>query len=58
MVLVSYTDKSKTGTFRLGRVEKIEVDKDGLVRTCIVQYRLIRSDLPKEQMRIYFEGLK
>lgn len=58
IVLVSYTDKSKTGTFRLGRVDKIEVDEDGLVRTCVVQYRLVRSDLPKEDMMIYFKGLK
>ena len=57
-MLVSYTDKSKTGTFRLGRVDKIEVDEDGLVRTCVVQYRLVRSDLPKEDMMIYFKGLK
>ena len=58
IVLVSYPDKSKTGTFRLGRVDKIEVDEDGLVRTCVVRYRLVRSDLPKEDMMIYFKGLK
>ena len=58
IVLVSYPDKSKTGTFRLGRVDKIEVDEDGLVRTCVVKYRLVRSDLPKEDMMIYFKGLK
>ena len=58
IVLVSYTDKTKTGTFRLGRVDSIELDDDGLVRTCVVQYRLVRSDLPKEDMLIYFKGLK
>ena len=57
IVLVSYQDKSKTGTFRLGRVESVEVDKDGLVRTCTVQYRIVRADLPMEDMRIYFKGL-
>ena len=55
--MVSYQDKSKTGTFRLGRVESVEVDKDGLVRTCTVQYRIVRSDLPMEDLRIYFKGL-
>ena len=58
IVLISYSDKSKTGTFRLGRVESTEVDEDGLVRTCVVQYRLVRADLPKEDMLIYFKGLK
>ena len=58
VVLISYTDKSKTGTFRLGIVEDIEVDSDGLVRTCLVGYRLVRSDLPMEEMRFYYKGLK
>ena len=39
-------------------MKEIEIDKDELVRTCVVQYRLVRSDLPKEDMRIYFKGLK
>ena len=58
VVLVSYQDKSKTGTYRLGVVDSVEVDQDGLVRTCQVRYRLVRSDLPAEQLRIYFKGLK
>ena len=36
----------------------MQVDDDGLVRTCTVQYRLVRSDLPVEDLRIYFKGLK
>ena len=58
VVLINYTDKSKTGTWKLGRVESVELDEDGLVRTCVVEYRLVRSDLPAEELRIYFKGLK
>ena len=58
VVLISYSDKSKTGTFRLGIVEEIETDPDGLVRTCLVGYRLVRSDMPVEELKIYFKGLK
>ena len=58
VVLISYTDKSKTGTYRLGIVQQVEVDQDGLVRTCEVHYRLVRSDLPVEELRFYFKGLK
>ena len=58
VVLISYQDKSKTGTYRLGVVDNVEVDQDGLVRTCQVRYRLVRSDLPAEELRIYFRGLK
>ena len=58
VVLISYSDKSKTGTFRLGRVESVEHDEDQLVRTCVVQYRIVRADLPVEEMRLYFKGLK
>ena len=58
VVLISYSDQSKTGTFKLGRVTDIEIDDDNLVRTCTVSYRLVRSDLPPEEMRIYFNGIK
>ena len=34
------------------------VDEDGLVRTCTVNYRLVRSDLPIEDLRMYFTGIK
>ena len=42
VVLISYTDKSKTGTFRLGMVESVEIDSDGLVRNCEVTRYEIR----------------
>ena len=58
VVLISYLDKSKTGTYRLGVVDSVEIDPDGLVRTCQVRYRLVRSDLPAKELRIYFKGLK
>ena len=58
VVLISYSEKSKTGTFRLGIVEQVEVDADGLVRTYTVGYRIVRSDLPTEEQRLYYKGLK
>ena len=58
IVLISYTDKSKTGTWKLGRVESVETDEDGLVRTCVVEYRLVRADIPHSEMKIYLKGLK
>ena len=58
IVLISYSDKSKTGTYRLGMVDKVELDSDGLVRTCEVAYRLVRCDLPVEELRLYLKGLK
>ena len=58
VVLISYSDKSKTGTFRLGIVEKVETDEDGLVRTCLVGYRLVRSDMPAEELKFYYKGMK
>ena len=58
IVVISYTDKSKTGTWKLGRVESVETDEDGLVRTCVVEYRLVRADIPHSEMKIYLKGLK
>ena len=58
VVLISYSDKSKSGTFKFGIVESVEVDLDGLVRTCVVGYRIVRSDLPVEELRLYYKGLK
>ena len=58
VVLISYSDKSKTGTYRLGIVEKVETDEDGLVRTCLVGYRLVRSDMPAEELKFYYKGMK
>ena len=42
IVLIRYTSKSFPGSYRLGRVEQVEVDKDNLVRTCTVKYQLIK----------------
>ena len=58
IVLISYVDKSKLGTWKLGMVSSVERDTDGLIRTCTVDYRLIRYDLPADEMKIYLSGLK
>ena len=42
IVLIQYASKSAPGTYRLGRVKSVEVDADGLVRTCSVMYKLIK----------------
>ena len=42
VVLIQYSSKSAPGTYRLGRVTDIEVDDDGLVRTCTVKYNLTK----------------
>ena len=56
--MIRYYEKSKTGTYKLGKVSSVEIDADGLVRTCTVTYRLVRSDLPPEELRFYYKGLK
>ena len=56
VVLNSYKDLS--GTYKHGWVSSVEVDEDSLVRTCTVGYRLVRSDLPPEELRLYFKVLK
>ena len=43
VVLIEYKTKSFPGTYRLGRVDNVVVDADGLVRTCTVTYKLIKS---------------
>ena len=43
VVLIQYSSKSAPGTYRLGRVSEVEIDDDNLVRTCVVQYKLIKS---------------
>ena len=53
LVLILYPCKSKLGTWRVGIVEKVEVDQDGLTRTCVVSYRLLRRDLPEKELRVY-----
>ena len=50
VVLIQYKNKSKSGEYKLGRVIKVEVDVDGLVRTCIVRYSLIQHLAEKEKM--------
>ena len=42
IVLIQYSSKSVPGTYRLGKVKDVEVDEDGLVRTCTVVYKLIK----------------
>ena len=42
VVLIQYASKSAPGTYRLGRVNDVEIDHDGLVRTCTVMYKLIK----------------
>ena len=55
IVLIQYTSMAKVGDYRLGRVIAVEVDDDGLVRTCIVKYKIIK-DLPADRMKNY-EGI-
>ena len=50
VVLIQYKNKSKSGEYKLGRIVKIEVDADGLVRTCIVRYSLIQHLTEKEKL--------
>ena len=43
VVLIKYKNKSFPGSYRLCRVKHVEIDPiDGLVRTCIVIYKLIK----------------
>ena len=42
IVLIKYSAKSFPGTYRLGRVKKVDVDSDKLVRTCTVRYHLMK----------------
>ena len=58
VVLVGYPHKSKVGKYRLGIVLQTGKDKDDLIRTCVVGYRLIQKDLPSDQLRIYLKGIK
>ena len=51
VVLIEYKAKSFPGTYRLGRIKDVEVDSDGLVRTCNVLYKLIKSSVNKEDVR-------
>ena len=42
VVLIEYKSKSMPGTYRLGKVRETEIDHNGLVRTCVVTYKLVR----------------
>ena len=43
IVLIEYKNKSFPGSYRLGRVKDVVVDQtDGLVRTCTVNYKLVK----------------
>ena len=55
VVLVWYSSKSKSGEYRLGRVVMVELDEDGLVRTCIVRYSLVQHIYGKD--REQFKGV-
>lgn len=55
VVLICYKSKSVPGSYRLGRVIDVEVDEEGLVRTCTVKYCLIKpgtsiSDTVKKEV--------
>ena len=45
VVLIQYSSKTVPGTYRLGRIRSVEIDDDGLVRTCIVKYVLCNGDV-------------
>ena len=51
IVLIQYSSKSAPGTYRLGRVRDVEVDADGLVRTCTVQYHLCKAGTNPDSVR-------
>ena len=43
VVLIEYKSKTSPGCYRLGRVRDVEIDeRDNLVRTCTVIYKLIK----------------
>ena len=48
VVLIQYASKTTPGTYRLGKILSVEVDKDELVRTCVVQYYLCNGDVSKK----------
>ena len=55
VVLIEYKNKSFPGTYRLGRVKDVEVDRsDGLVRTCNVVYKLVK---PSKNPRDIFKDI-
>ena len=67
VVLIEYKSKSLPGTYRLGRVQDVEVDRDNLVRTCTVDYKLVKpitdsnkntvKDVVSKQVRVPVQRL-
>ena len=49
IVLIQYSSKAKSGEYRLGRVIVAELEKDNLVRTCIVRYSLLQHVALKDR---------
>ena len=61
IVLIQYSSKTAPGTYRLGRIQEVEVDLDGLVRTCNVRYNLCKpgttSDVVRKEVRVPIQRL-
>ena len=61
IVLIQYSSKAAPGTYRLGRIKDVEVDQDGLVRTCNVRYSLCKpgatSDVMRKEVRVPIQRL-
>ena len=61
VVLIQYSSKTAPGTYRLGRIKEVEVDSDGLVRTCTVRYGLVKSgaspDITRKEVRVPIQRL-
>ena len=48
VVLIQYASKTTPGTYRLVKIMSVEMDKNELVRTCVVQYHLCNGDISKK----------
>ena len=61
VVLIQYSSKTAPGTDRLGRINKVEADSDGLMRTCTVRYGLVKSgaspDITRKEVRVPIQRL-
>ena len=55
VVLIQYSSKAKSGEYRLGRIIVAELDKDNLVRTCIVRYSLLQHVARKDREK--YDGI-
>ena len=60
-MLIQYSSKTVPGTYRLGRVKDVEMDSDGLVRTCNVHYNLCKPgakpDIMRKEVRVPVQRL-